>query len=203
MKYRTVVADPPWPYKNPGEFTTGNTPVARGAGSVARYGSMSMADLLSLPVKDLVEDDAHLYMWVTNAFIPQGWKLMEAWGFRVITMLTWMKTTGEPLKGQELDVGTVRVSPGTGYYYRGATEHCLFGVRGSLKLQTDEVLPTGFLWRRKGRHSTKPESFLDLVETASPGPYLELFARRNRLGWETAFGDQALDHLLMDEVKGA
>jgi N6-adenosine-specific RNA methylase IME4 len=75
-----------------------------------------------------------------------------------------------------------------GYYSRGATEHCLFAVRGSLRLRAKRALPTAYFWPRTA-HSVKPDTFYDLVEEASPGPYLELFARRQRLGWD-AIGDE-------------
>jgi N6-adenosine-specific RNA methylase IME4 len=142
---------------------------------------MSMDELMSLEIP--ADDNAHLYLWTTNAFMVEAHELAEAWGFRQVTICTWTKThQKDPSK----------VSMKTGYYYRGATEHFLFCVRGSLKLQTTEALPTGYLWPRTP-HSVKPEAFYDLVEKASPGPYLELFARRNRLGWAT-WGDQSLVH---------
>lgn len=182
---------------------------------------MAIEEITALDVPALVDDNAHLYLWTTNAFIPTAFEVCEAWGFRPITLLTWIKTTEEPLRPlceacvelgcpmhQEsvckqcewpprmpLEVGTVRVSGRAGYYYRGATEHCLFGVKGSQKLLTDEALPTAFLWHRKP-HSVKPDPFYDLVERVSPGPYLELFARRNRLNWET-WGDEALEHVVL------
>lgn len=136
-----------------------------------------------MPVCESAEDDAHLYLWTTNTFIVEAHELARAWGFHPITVLTWVKTKHE---GELL-----RVSMKTGYYFRGATEHIIFGVRGSLRLQTKEGLPTAFLWPRLG-HSVKPDDFYDLVEKASPGPYLELFARRNRLGWDT-WGNECLD----------
>ena len=222
-KFSTLVADPPWPYKNPGEFTSGNTPIARGAGSETRYGAMSLPELAGLDIAPLIDDNAHLYLWTTNAFVPHAWELADAWGFRPITMCTWVKTTTEPIKAVcptclelgcpahneatckecgwppkiGLPTGHARVSGRAGYYFRGATEHCLFGVKGSLKLQTKEALPSAWLWPRLP-HSVKPDAFYDLVELASPGPYLELFARRNRLDWET-WGDQSLEHVVMGE----
>lgn len=217
-KFRTIVADPPWPYKNPGEFTSGGTPVARGAGSDARYGVMQMKELLQLPVSEHVERDAHLYLWTTNAFIPQAYAVAEAWGFRPITICTWVKTTEEPILcgscrrhaeesgippeelALDLPVGVVRASPRSGYYFRGATEHCLFAVKGSLRLRTVEALPTAWLWPRLP-HSVKPDAFYDLVERCSPGPWLELFARRNRLGWETAWGNEAMEHVVVGPDK--
>jgi N6-adenosine-specific RNA methylase IME4 len=119
-------------------------------------------------------DHAHLYLWFTNTFAVEAHTIAKAWGFRPMTILTWTKTRqadGQP-------------SMKMGYYFRGATEHILFGVRGSLRLQTKEALPTGYLWPRTG-HSVKPTAFYELVEKASPADYLELFARRARSGWTT------------------
>ena len=226
-RYSTVVADPPWPYDNPGEFTTGDTAEARGAGSLVRYGQMSLHDIANLPVADLAEPDAHLYLWVTNAFVEHAYEIARRWGFRPITLCTWIKTTSEPVKvncasceamgcpchGRPYDtcpdgwqdppitlpVGNVRASGRTGYYFKGASEHCLFAVRG--KAQTkwrDPLITTAWLWPRVGKHSVKPEAFYDMVEAQSPGPHLEMFARRNRLGWET-WGDQALEHVVIGE----
>lgn len=205
MDYRTLVADPPWPYENPGDFTSGDTAVARGGGSVARYGRMSMDALKAM--EPPVAADAHAYIWTTNAFVPAAYELAEAWGFRPITMCTWVKTTEAPIaiacpicgdyapcdvhdwRGQ-LPVGVVRASPRTGYYFKGATEHCVFAVKGKGGDKWLEQHPTAWLWPRQG-HSVKPEAFYDLVERVSPGPFLELFARRNRLGWDT-WGDECL-----------
>ncbi len=183
MKYRCIVADPPWPYESDRALT--KTPLSGGGlahGVQDRgYSTMSMDDLKALPVAEMTETDAHLYLWVTNSFMAEGHDLARAWGFKPKTILTWVKTHhGDP----------ARVSMKTGYYFRGATEHAIFCVRGSLRLKTTEGVPTAFLWPRIARHSVKPEAFLDLVERCSPGPYLEMFARRRREGWE-AWGNQA------------
>jgi N6-adenosine-specific RNA methylase IME4 len=180
-RYHTIVADPPWAYPSPGALARphidGHLRTEDQASSAARYGAMSRDDLKA--VQPPVADDAHLYLWTTNAFIEQAHDVARAWGFRPITVLTWGKiqTNGRP-------------SMRMGYYFRGATEHILFGVKGSLKLQADEPLPTLWLWPRLP-HSVKPDAFYDLVEKASPGPYLELFARRARFGWDY-WGDQSL-----------
>lgn len=179
--YRTIVADPPWDY---GVGTLTKTvkrdgSLAVGVGVEDNYGTMSTADLLAL--RPPAEDDAHLYLWTTNAFIVEAHEIAAAWGFKQKTILTWTKTHhGDPS----------RPSMKTGYWFRGATEHCLFCVRGSLRLQTADGLPTAYLWPRLP-HSVKPDAFYDLVEQASPGPYLEMFARRARFGWDY-WGDQSL-----------
>ena len=185
--YRTVVADPPWAYRSAGPTRAGvrldGAPL-KGVSSAERYGSMRLDELARL--RPPAADDAHLYLWATNAFLEAAHGIARAWGFDPKTILTWVKVHQD-------DPG--RVSMKTGHYFRGATEHVVFAVRGSLPLQVDEGLPTAYLWPRpEGGHSVKPDAFLDLVERASPGPYLEMFARRQRFGWDT-WGAQALPHV--------
>jgi N6-adenosine-specific RNA methylase IME4 len=190
-QFKTVVADPPWPYKTPGQIGASlehrpnrdKTLGAGNAGSRSRYGAMSIVDICALAPP--VENDAHLYLWFTNTFAVEAHEVAQAWGFRPMTILTWTKVRaadGQP-------------SMKMGYYFRGATEHVLFAVRGSLRLRASRALPTAYLWPRLP-HSVKPEAFYDLVEEASPPSYLEMFARRRRLGW-SAWGDEidALPHL--------
>lgn len=180
--YSTIVADPPWPYETRVNGTRAITHSIKRDGSVARgvddmgYGVMSIADLCALPVIAISAPDAHLYLWVTNSFMVEGHEICRAWGFTPKTILTWAKTHQDD---------PCRVSMKTGYYFRGATEHAIFAVRGSMPLQTEEGVPTAFLWPRIGAHSVKPDAFLDLVERCSPGPYVELFCRRPRLGWDS------------------
>ena len=184
-KYTTVVADPPWKYNSPGQIgkTLAHRPnrddglSKHGAGSVARYGSMSFDELKTLCVKDVVATDAHLYLWTTNGFMEPAYSLARAWGFSPKTIVTWTKI--RQVDGQP--------SMKMGYYYRGATEHCLFCVRGSLRL-CGPAHSTAILQPRTS-HSVKPEYFYSMVEQQSPGPYLELFARRKRNGWDT-FGNE-------------
>jgi N6-adenosine-specific RNA methylase IME4 len=181
MRFHTIVADPPWPYNNvhgpratkehrPNSWNTACT------GSAPRYGSMSLTNLKQLRVRKIAHDRAHLYLWTTNSFMVEAHELARAWGFVPKTIVTWgkMKSDGTP-------------SMKTGYYYRGATEHVLFAVRGSLRLIGD-ACPTLHLSPRLP-HSVKPEWFYHMAEDQSPGPYLEMFATRVRPGW-TAWGDQ-------------
>lgn len=179
--YSTIVADPPWPYTSSdgSAIPQGNpdTPES-GPGMTKRYGAMSMDDICDLSVP--ASTNAHLYLWTTNAFMVEAHEVARAWGFKPKTICTWVKThQGDP----------DRVSMKTGYYFRGATEHFLFCVRGSLPLN-NHSLPTAYLWPRLP-HSVKPDAFYDLVETASPGPYLELFSRRARFGWDV-WGNESL-----------
>jgi N6-adenosine-specific RNA methylase IME4 len=121
--------------------------------------------LLELPVPSLCEENAHLYLWITNRSLLKASALLDGWGFRYVTCLTWCKP-----------------SFGLGNYFRGSTEHVLFAVRGSMGLLRSDV-GTWFAARREGPHSTKPAAFYELVESCSQGPWLELFARKPRKGW--------------------
>src|SRR5262245_52757471 len=183
-RYATIVADPPWPYKTPGKIGASlehrpnrdKTLGAGNAGSASRYGAMEISELCSMPIP--AAEDAHLYLWFTNTFAVEAHTIAKAWGFRPMTLLTWVKTRhsdGQP-------------SMKMGYYFRGATEHVLFAVRGSLRLRAQRALPTAYFWPRLP-HSVKPSEFYTLVEEASPGPYLELFARERRPGW-AAWGNE-------------
>lgn len=154
--FRVIVADPPWQYGNK---------ATRGAAE-DHYATMTIEELCDLDVEDRAADDAHLYLWVTNGFLAEGFDVLHAWGFTYKTCLTWVKP-----------------QMGMGNYFRSSTEHVLFGVRGKLKIQ-DRGL-TNWFEAPRGKHSAKPDSFYDLVEKASPGPYLEMFARRRRLNWES------------------
>lgn len=176
--YATIVADPPWLYERSIAMKRSikkNGELARGVGQ-SGYERMSCEALTAMPVASLAKRNAHLYLWTTNTFMVEAHAIARAWGFEPKTILTWVKTHQ---KDDE------RVSMKTGHYFRGATEHVVFAVRGSLPLQTSTGIPTAFLWPRIGAHSVKPDTFGDLVEKCSPGPYLELFAREPRLGWDS------------------
>ena len=159
-RYSTIVIDPPWDWGDEGD----NDQLGRAR---PQYGTMPYSDLLDLPVSEWADIDSHLYLWITNRSLPKGFALLERWGFRYITCLTWVKP-----------------SFGMGNYFRGQTEHVLFGVRGSQQLRRKDAGTVFAAPRGKG-HSSKPAEFMDLVESCSPGPYLEVFARSQRPGWSS------------------
>jgi len=132
-----------------------------------KYPAMTVEEICALPVAKLAGENAHLYIWTINAYIEQTYEIARAWGFRPSTLLTWCKAPH---------------GIGLGGTYSLTTEHVLFCRRGSLKAQT-RIDSTWWQWKR-GAHSAKPEAFIDMVEQVSPGPYVELFARRHRLGWD-------------------
>jgi N6-adenosine-specific RNA methylase IME4 len=184
--FRTVLSDPPWPYDST-RAAVGNA--GRGAqygraativqaDVLAHYAVMSVEEIKALPVKSHVEDNAHLYLWTTNSFMVEAHEVARDWGFEPKTIITWVKTYKD---------NPTRPSMKTGYWYRSATEHILFAVRGSLPLR-GPAAPTAVLSPRLP-HSVKPQWCYQLIEQQSPGPYLELFARNIRAGWD-AWGDQ-------------
>ena len=162
MRYACILADPPWEYRDR------NT---RGA-AARHYPTLSVEALCRLEVAELAAPDAHLWLWTTNQMLADGTatKVARAWGFEPKTVLTWCKARPDG-----------RPQIGTGHYLRNATEHVLFCVRGRLPVRVRSI-PTWFMAPR-GRHSEKPEVVYRIVEQVSPGPYLELFARRRRPGW--------------------
>ena len=167
--YRTIVADPPWRY---GTRTPTSTAKARRAAADAHYATMTVEDICAIQVP--AADDAHLYLWATNPLLREAFDVVAAWGFTYRTTLTWLKT------------GAL----GMGFYFRGDTEHVLFATRGSSPIAAANRRRNWFHAQRT-RHSVKPDAFYDLVEQVSPGPYLEIFARRARFGWDYA-GDGSL-----------
>lgn len=166
--YHTIVADPPWD-------VMGGPPWGGGLSKPLPYQTMSVEEIAALPVRDMVARTAHLYLWTINAYVEESYEIARLWGFKPSTLLTWTK----PIRGG-----------GLGGTYRLSTEWCLFARRGVLPAAR-QIGQSHFDWPRQRAHSQKPEAFLDMVESVSPGPYLEMFARRARFGWEY-FGDQSL-----------
>jgi N6-adenosine-specific RNA methylase IME4 len=159
VKYRTIVVDPPWSY----EDRLAGMPYERGASS--QYGCMSLEAIKALPIPDWAEPDAHLYVWVTNGFMVEAHELVRHWGFQQKTIRIWIKP-----------------GIGLGHIYRNNTEHVLVATRGKLAPLRADV-PTAFYGQR-GRHSEKPHAFYDETESVSPGPYLDVFARKLRFNWD-------------------
>jgi len=162
MKYKTILADPPWNERGAGR-------IRRGADR--HYSLMKTKDIISMGefVKELSNESCHLYLWVTNNFLLDGLSVMKAWGFRYISVITWFKD---------------RI--GLGQYLRGITEQCLFGVKGRYLRKGQGV--TGFYEKRRA-HSQKPEEIFRIIEEVSFPPRIELFARQKRRGWD-AWGNE-------------
>jgi N6-adenosine-specific RNA methylase IME4 len=135
---------------------------------------MSLDDILALPVARVARPKAHLYLWVPNALLREGLAVMERWGFAYKSNVVWYKV--------RKDGGPDR--RGVGFYFRNVTELCLFGVRGAgnRTLAPGRTQPN-IVVSCKREHSRKPDELYDVIESCSPAPYLELFARHPRVGW--------------------
>jgi N6-adenosine-specific RNA methylase IME4 len=175
--YRTILADPPWQFKN----RTGK--VAPEHKRLSRYTTLSLKEIQEIPVWLVSLEPSHLYLWVPNALLPEGLSVMAAWGFEYKTNIIWHKirADGEP-DGR-----------GVGFYFRNTTEVVLFGVRGKLRTNQRGRTQVNILKTHKREHSRKPDELYDIIEACSPGPYLELFVRGRREGWDQ-WGDQAEDY---------
>lgn len=178
--FRVIVADPPWHYHN-GE----GDPNHRGG---PPYATMSIDDIKQMPVEARAAEDAILWLWTTNAHLPEAFGVMKAWGFSYKTMLTWDK-----------------VLMGHGDWLRGQTEHCLLCIRGkpSVVLTNQTTL---IREQRSMQHSRKPEGFYALVESLCAGSKLELFATVTRQGWYSwghQVAEESADSPLLTVLEGS
>jgi N6-adenosine-specific RNA methylase IME4 len=176
-RFGTILADPPWQFQN----RTGK--VAPEHKRLNRYGTMTLDEICALPVADIAAEPAHLYLWVPNALLPDGLRVMESWGFRYISNIVWHKV--------RKDGGSD--GRGVGFYFRNVTEILLFGVRGkNARTLAPGRSQVNMIQSRKREHSRKPDEQYQIIEDCSWGPYLEMFSRGKRKGWE-AWGNQADD----------
>ena len=162
MKYKTIYCDPPWNMSGSGLF--------KRLSAGEKYTVMKLQDIKNMKdfIQQLADEDCHLYMWVTSNFLQDGLDTMKHWGFRYITNVVWNKTTG----------------CGMGQYFRTQHEICLFGTKGKTQLNKKQYVVSVISAPRR-EHSRKPEQMYDLIEKVSPGPYIELFARNTREGWDS------------------
>jgi N6-adenosine-specific RNA methylase IME4 len=174
-KFQTIMADPPW------RFTNRTGKMAPEHKRLNRYETMTLADICALPVSEVAQEPAHLYMWVPNALLPEGLEVMKAWGFHYKSNIIWHKI--------RKDGGSD--GRGVGFYFRNVTEVLLFGTRGKgARTLAPGRRQVNMMETRKREHSRKPDEQYDLIEACSRGPFLELFARGTRPGW-TYWGNQA------------
>jgi N6-adenosine-specific RNA methylase IME4 len=198
VRYRTIVADPPWDHSDGTGIVISvgmDHRPREDAGYVTAplYPTLTVDEIAALPVAALADRNAHLYLWTTNRYLRHVWDIAEAWGFKGVCILTWCKARRGFLGGGA---------------FPSDTEFCLFARRGSLTT-LGRAPGRWYEWPRtrgapvkegqrrdavNGSHSAKPEAFLDLVEQVSPGPYLEMFSRRARLGWDT-HGNESLQQV--------
>jgi N6-adenosine-specific RNA methylase IME4 len=174
-RFGTILADPPWQFKN----KTGK--IAPEHKRLTRYGTLTLKEILELPVPTISANKTHLYLWVPNAMLPEGLKVMEAWGFRYKGNIVWHKIRKDG--GPD--------GRGVGFYFRNVTELLLFGIKGKhARTLAPGRSQVNFIATRKREHSRKPDEQYDIIEACSWGPYLEMFARGSRRGW-TNWGNQA------------
>jgi N6-adenosine-specific RNA methylase IME4 len=167
MKYKTLLADPPWEMgkfwkgtdKRPGRVVKVGTPVP------TPYPTMTVDAICKLNINPYLDDDCHLWLWTTNKRLHDAFHVMDAWGFKYLNTITYYK------------------SAGVGAWFVNKTQHLLFGYRGKLKMGTGRYAPTIFQYRPI-KHSKKPDSSYSLIESISFSPRLELFARQKMDGWD-------------------
>ena len=176
-RWATIYADPPWRFQN----RTGK--VAPEHKRLMRYETMTLDDIKELPVQEISRDKCHLYLWVPNALLPDGLAVMDAWGFDYKGNIVWEKVRkdGQP-DGR-----------GVGFYFRNVTELLLFGIKK--KSAPNRTLDparsqVNLIRSMKREHSRKPDEVAEMIERCSSGPYLELFSRGKRDGWDV-WGNQA------------
>jgi N6-adenosine-specific RNA methylase IME4 len=177
-EYGTILADPPWQFEN----RTGK--VAPEHRRLRRYPTMTMEEICALPVEQHAAKKSRLYLWVPNALLREGLRVLDSWGFTCKTTLTWFKVRKDG--GPD--------GRGVGFYFRNVTETILFGVKGSMRTLAPGRRQVNRLATRKREHSRKPDELYNIVEACSPAAYLELFARAPRPRW-AQFGDEVETYL--------
>jgi N6-adenosine-specific RNA methylase IME4 len=165
--FSTILADPPWQFQN----RTGK--MAPEHKRLLRYPTMSLQEIKNLPVDLISNHPSHLYLWVPNALLQEGLEVMKSWGFQYKSNIVWHK--------ERKDGGSD--GRGVGFYFRNVTELVLFGIKGRMRTLSPGRRQVNYLSTRKREHSRKPDEIYDLIESCSPGPYLELFARFRRENW--------------------
>lgn len=173
-RFGTILADPPWQFSN----RTGK--MAPEHRRLSRYSTLSLREIVEIPVARVAAERSHLYLWVPNALLAEGMEVLQAWGFVYKTNIIWHKVRkdGEP-DGR-----------GVGFYFRNTTEMILFGIRGKLRTLAPGRRQVNIIRTEKREHSRKPDELYDIIQACSPPPYLELFARGQRPGWKQ-WGHQA------------
>ena len=174
LNCKVILADPPWQFQN----RTGK--MAPEHKRLCRYNTLTLKEIMEIPVTMATAETAHLYLWVPNALLAEGLEVMKAWGFKYKSNLVWHKIRKDG--GPD--------GRGVGFYFRNTTEILLFGVRGSMRTLAPGRRQVNIIKSMKREHSRKPDEQYSIIEACSPGPYLELFARGPHSGWY-AWGNEA------------
>lgn len=178
LRCGTILADPPWQFAN----RTGK--MAPEHKRLNRYGTLTLPEILEIPVPAACAENAHLYLWVPNALLREGLDVMDAWGFNYKTNLVWHKVRKDG--GPD--------GRGVGFYFRNTTELILFGTRGRLRTSEAGRTQVNIIKSRKREHSRKPDELYEIIEACSPGPYLEMFARGRFTEKWHVWGNQSEDY---------
>lgn len=182
-QYGTILADPPWQFLN----RTGK--MAPEHRRLSRYPTLGFQEIKDLPVQDLALPESHLYLWVPNSLLEEGLEVMKSWGFTYKTNLVWYKVRKDG--GPD--------GRGVGFYFRNVTELVLFGTRNNFRTLAPGRRQTNIVISRKREHSRKPDELYKVIEDCSPGPYLELFARRGRREWESWGNETESENFIAEE----
>jgi N6-adenosine-specific RNA methylase IME4 len=172
--FGTILADPPWRFAN----RTGK--MAPEHRRLSRYQTLNLRQITEIPVSRVAKPKSHLYLWVPNALLEEGLAVMKAWGFTYKTNIVWHKVRKDG--GPD--------GRGVGFYFRNTTELVLFGVKGGLRTLSAGRSQVNIIRVAKREHSRKPDELYSIIESCSPGPYLEMFARGPRQGWKL-WGNEA------------
>ena len=161
-KYKTILADPPWQYRNK---RTGGSMIS---GSSQKYKTLSTKEICNLDlIKNISDKNSILFLWATIPMLPDAFKVMEAWKYKYKTAIIWRKI----------------MSLGMGFWFRGQCEICLMGIKG--KIKAFRYQKSNFIQTKLRKHSQKPEEFINLIEPVCLEPKIELFAREKRKGWDS------------------
>ena len=190
-KYKTILIDPPWEIKfgfdnHRDKRKSTGSPKGTWTRPNMNYQTLTLEEIRSLPIISLADENCHLYLWVINKYIPDAYDLINYWKFKPSTLLTWVKTP------RGLGLGGAFVQ---------TTEHILFAYKGKQEPK-QRLSSTWWNFKRPEnitgpKHSRKPEGFQDIVEIVSHAPYLEMFARRKRTGWDV-WGNEVKSDILLD-----
>jgi N6-adenosine-specific RNA methylase IME4 len=178
VKYQTIIADPPWQ-----QPLTGNRKRAKGGvAPELPYPTMALDEICYLSVGDLAAPGCHLWLWTTNAFLREGFDVMSAWGFKYLAPIHWVKPSG------------------VGNYVVHRTQTVLLGYKPPCRFEGKRYFPNVLsIPHNPPRHSEKPPEFYDLIEQVSPGPRLELFARKVRPGW-AVWGNEVTSNIHLGDI---
>jgi N6-adenosine-specific RNA methylase IME4 len=173
-KYGVIYADPPWSFRNWSAKGTGRN-------AVSHYDCLDFPALTKLPVSNLAADDCALFLWATDPLLPRAFELIQAWGFEYKTVaFYWAKLNTNAKHGADFFTGL-------GYWTRANPEQCLLATRGKPPRQAKDV--RRLVVEKRREHSRKPDCVRERIERLVGGPYLELFAREAKQGWD-CWGNQ-------------